>query len=299
MPVPFEIPDHYYSSFTMNVELLLQQKQPRFMGTVSMASYSGEAAQVVKQFGTVEFQEKTGRGEDTNFSDITHLQRWVYPSFFDLALPVEKIDELQMLGSPQSPYVEAMRAAYARKWDDIVISAFFGASRTGKNGADTTAFDTNNVVGVTAGSGASASGLTIEKLIRARQLLYEREVDISVEKPHIAVSAQQISDLLRTTEVTSADYANVKRLESGEVSEFMGFTFVRSQRLPRKVIGSDNVRRLPVWVPSGVHLGTWNGLTTRIDQRPDKKYITQIYMDCGMGSCRTQEGKVFEIEAKE
>lgn len=298
MAEKYQIPDHYYSLFTQNVELLLQQKQPRFMGTVSMASYSGEAAQVVKQFGTVEFQEKTGRGEDTNFADITHLQRWVYPSFFDLALPVEKIDELQMLGSPQSPYVEAMRAAYARKWDDMVISAFFGVSRTGKNGADVTPFNTNNAIAVNAGA-AGAIGLTVEKLIRVRELMEEREVDLSVETAYIAVSAKQISDMLRTTEATSADYAAIKRLESGEVNQFMGFTFVKSQRLPSKVIGSDTVRRLPVWVPSGVHLGTWNGLTTRIDQRPDKKYITQIYMDCGMGSCRTQEGKVFEIEAKE
>ena len=298
MAEKYQIPDHYYSLFTQNVELLLQQKQPRFMGTVSMASYSGEAAQVVKQFGTVEFQEKTGRGEDTNFADITHLQRWVYPSFFDLALPVEKIDELQMLGSPQSPYVEAMRAAYARKWDDKLISAFFGVSRTGKNGADVTPFNTNNAIAVNAGA-AGAIGLTVEKLIRVRELMEEREVDLSVETAYIAVSAKQISDMLRTTEATSADYAAIKRLESGEVNQFMGFTFVKSQRLPSKVIGSDTVRRLPVWVPSGMHLGTWNGLTTDIAKRPDKKNITQIYMDCGMGSCRTQENKVFEIECKE
>ncbi|NBN64131.1 phage capsid protein [Pannonibacter tanglangensis] len=299
MPAPFEIPDHFFSLFTTNVELLLQQKAPRFMGTVSMASYTGEAAQVVKQFGTVEFQERTGRGEDTNFSDIAHLQRWVYPTFYDLALPVEKIDELQMLGSPQSPYVEAMRAAYARRWDDVVISAFFGVSRTGKNGADSTNFNTNNAIAVTAGSGSSATGLTLEKLIRVRELMKKRDVDLSVEQAYIACSAQQISDLLRTTEVTSADYANLKRLESGEVSRFMGFEFVQTERLPTKIVGSDTVRRLPVWVPSGVHLGTWNGLTTRISERPDKKYITQIYMDCGMGSCRTQENKVFEIECKE
>jgi hypothetical protein len=75
----FEIPDHYYRLFTSNVELLLQQKKPHFMGAVSQMSYSGEAAQVVKQFGTVEFQEKTARLEDTEFSDLEHKQRWIFP----------------------------------------------------------------------------------------------------------------------------------------------------------------------------------------------------------------------------
>ena len=100
----FEIPDHYYKQFTTNVELLLQQKTPKFMGTVSMGSYSGEAAQVVKQFGEVEFESRLTRNEDTTFSDIEHKQRWVYPSDYDLALPVDKIDEIRMLNSPLSPY---------------------------------------------------------------------------------------------------------------------------------------------------------------------------------------------------
>lgn len=295
----FEIPDHYHQQFTNNVELLLQQKMPKLAGTVSMASYSGEAGQVVKQFGEVEFEDRLTRNEDTTFSDIQHKQRWVYPNDYDLALPVDKIDEIRMLDSPLSPYVEAMRAAYARKWDDEVIGAFFADSKTGKNGGTTTAFDTNNVVAVNhvAPSETPAnSGLTVEKLIKVREMMRAAEIDLSVEMPHVGVSAKQISDLLREVKVTSADYAGLKRLEAGEVDTFMGFRFVQSERYQ---VDSNSYRRLPVWVPSGVHLGTWEGLSTRIGERADKKYITQVYMDCHMGATRTQEGKVYEIKCSE
>lgn len=292
----FEIPDHYHKQFTTNTELLLQQKMPKFMGTVSMGAYSGESAQVVKQFGEVEFEDRLGRNEDTTFADIEHKQRWVFPNDYDLALPVSKVDEIRMLNSPLSPYAEAMRAAWARKWDDRVIAAFFGISQTGKNGVTATAFPTNaaHVVPVAAGA-SGATGLNIEKLIQARELLKSKENDLATEMPHIAVSAKQISDMLRTVEATSADYAAIKRLESGEIDTFMGFRFVDTERL---LTVSTN-RRCPVWLPSGIHMGQWDGLTTRIGERPDKKYITQVYMEGTIGATRTQEGKIVEVLCSE
>jgi len=288
----FEIPDHYHREFTTNVELLLQQTMPHFMGTVGMSAYSGEAAQVVKQFGEVEFEDRLTRLEDTTFSDIEHKQRWIYPADYDLALPVDSIDEIRMLNSPLSSYAEAMRAGWGRKWDDVVIASFFGDANTGKNGSTVTSFPTDALHVVPNDAGASAAtGLNIEKLIQARGLLTSKEVDLSAEKPYIAVTTAQISDMLRTVEATSADYAQIKRLESGEIDHFMGFTFIRSERL--LTVGSD--RRCPVWVPSGIRQGTWDGLNTRIGERADKKYITQVFMEGTIGATRTQEGKVVEV----
>lgn len=292
----FEIPEHFHRQFTSNVELVLQQKTPKFLGAVTQASYSGEAAQVVKQFGTVEFQTRTTRHKDTEFSDLEHKQRWIFPTDYSLALPIDKEDEIRMLGSVQSPYVEAMRAAWARKWDDVVIAAFFGISQTGKNGSTATIFPaTGQTVAEDAGS-TGATGLNVEKLIQAREKLAAAEVDLSIEAPIIAVSSKQISDMLRTTEMTSSDYAALKRLETGEVDSFMGFRFLRSERLP--MLDADT-RRLPVWVPSAIVAGQWNGLETRIGERPDKEYLTQIFMRGSIGATRTQEKKVVEILVSE
>lgn len=291
----FEIPDHFHKQFTTNVELLLQEKIPVLMQAVMTESYSGEAAQVVKQFGEVEFQEKTTRHGNTNFSDIQHKQRWVFPTDYDLALPVDKEDEIRMLDSPVSPYVSAMRAAYARKVNAVIRDALLGSAKTGKNGGTTTAFDTTNqriAVDYVESGGAANSNLTVAKLRKALEILETNYALEEGEQAFIAVTAKQKNALLRTTEVTNSDYNTVRALVNGEIDTFMGFKFLPYQSL---TFSSGVIRKIPVWVKSGCTFGQWNGLETHIDPRPDKKYLTQVFMKATIGATRTQEQKVVEI----
>lgn len=290
----FEIPDHYSRSFTTNVELLLQQQDSRLTPYVTMASYTGEAAQVVKQFGEVEFQEKTTRLADTNFSEIDHKQRWIFPADYDLALPIEKEDEIRMLNSPQSAYVQAMSAAWMRKKDAIISDAFYASAKTGKNGSTSTPHDTTNQRiardYVESGSPA-ASGLTIGKLRRAKKIADSSYWPMT--ERYIAVTAQQMQDLLRTTEVTSSDYNTVKALVDGSINSFLGWKFTQYEGLPTDTANTD--RRIPCWHKSAIVLGQWNALETKIGERPDKKYLTQVFMKGSLGATRTQEKKVIEI----
>lgn len=279
----FEIPDHFNKSFTTNVELLLQQKTSPLVSAVTMAAYQGEAAQVVKQFGEVEFAEKSGRGGDTLWSDIEHKQRWIQPTDYNLSLPVDKEDELRMLDSPLSPYAEAMRAAAVRKMEDIIIAAALGTAYTGKNGTTATAHDTANQQ-----IAASATGMTIAKLRTALEMF--RSNFASDEQLFMVMSAKQFTNLLATTEVTSSDYNTVKALVNGEVNQFLGFNFVHSERL---AVATD--RRCFAFAKSGLVLGQWNALETRIGERADKNYTNQIFMSMTAGATRTQEKKVVEV----
>lgn len=282
----FEIPDHFYSQFTTNVELLLQETMPVMAQGVMMQAYGGESAQVVKQFGEVEFAEKTTRHADTVWSDIEHKQRWIFPKDYTLSLPVDREDELRMLNSPLSPYASAMHAAWSRKINSVVRDALLGSAKTGTNGSTTTAFDTANQQ-----IAAGGTGLTISKLRTARQKLRAAHVSPNDEL-FMAVTAQQITDLLETTEVTSSDYNTVKALVQGDVDTFMGFKFIDLEELG--VDGSSN-RRCIAWAKSGAVLGQWEGLQTRIDQRADKDYTTQVWMAGTIGATRTQEAKVVEV----
>jgi hypothetical protein len=284
----FEIPDHFHKEFTSNVELLLQEKMPVMLQGVDMDTYTGEAAQVVKQFGEVEFQENNTRHGDTNFSNIDHKQRWIFPADFDLALPVDKEDEIRMLNSPVSPYVEAMRAAYARKVNSIIATAAIGTAKTGKNGGTNTAYDTSMTVASDFEVAATHTNLTVEKLIEAQRLLGVNENDDD-EPAYIAVTQTQIAGLLNQEKITSADYANVKALIAGEINEFMGFTFIKLNSLANT---SDPYRKVIFWKRSGLRFGLWNGLETSIDKRPDKKNLTQVLMKFTGAATRTQEKKV-------
>jgi len=282
----FTVPDHFAEQFTTNTELLLQEKMPIFLEGVMTESYVGaKSAQVVKQFGEVEFQEKTTRNSDTNFSEIENKQRWIFPTDYTLALPVDKEDELRQLNSPVSPYVEAMRAAYARKVNTIIRDAALGSAKTGTNGGTTTAFDTTNQQ-IASGS----VGMTITKLRQASETFAENFVE--GDELHIAISPNQRTDLLETTEVTSSEYNTVKALVNGEVDTYLGFKFHLYNNLG---VDGASARRCFAWAKSGIVLGQWNGLMTRIDERADKEYLTQVFMCSTLGATRTQEAKVVEI----
>ncbi len=282
----YEIPDHFHREFTTNVELLLQERTPIMATGVDMRSYTGEAAQVVKQFGEVDFTEKTTRHSDTTFSDIQHKQRWVFPTDYTLALPIDSEDELRMLNSPQSSYAEAMRAGWARKTNAVIRDALLGDAKTGKNGATTTSFDTANQQ-----IAASGAGMTISKLRTALEILRGNHVD-DFDPLFVAMTSKQFTDLLETTEVTSSDFNTVKALVQGDIDSFLGFKFLRYESLG--VDGSSN-RRCIAWARSGLVHGNWNSLETRIGERPDKNYLTQVFMKGTQGATRTQEGKVVEI----
>jgi len=295
MPTDFTVQDHHILHFTKNVELLLQQKQPVLSGTSSTASYNGEGAQAIKQFGEVEFQSfnpgvAAGQWKgDTVWSDIEHFQRWLFPSDFALSLPAAKGDDLRMLGDPRSAYAEAMRAAYARRYDDLIIAAATNDARTGKfDDLQTTPFPTGQIIA------DGGTGLTLAKMNQAREMLLAAHNDPG-EQRFLAMSQKQLSELLNTDEITNADYNTIRALVRGEVDSFLGFKFIFTERL----LNTGNVRHCLAWVKSGLHFGTWNNLETHIDRRPDKNYVWQIWMSFTAGATRTQEKKVVQINCTE
>lgn len=292
----FEVPDHYHLAFTSNVELLLQQEDSRFAACVTTDTYKGKKAQVVRQFGEVEFQEKNSRLSDTNFSEIEHRQRWIYPRHWDNALPIEDEDEIQMLDSPVSPYAQAQAAGWNRKKDSLVISAATGSAKTGVEGGTTTPFDTTNfrvAVDFTISGAPLTSGLTTEKVTEAKRMLDASECPANDR--YFGASSYQLQDLLNSNKVGSNDYNTVKALVNGEVDTWVGFKFVRSEMLGV----SSSVRSCLAWHKTGLHLGMWGGLFTRIGERPDKKYLTQVFMKGTMNATRTNEEKVVEVLCSE
>lgn len=283
----FQVTTAFVQQYTTNVALLLQQRGSKLRGAVTTGSYTGKAAKAIEQIGAVTAQPRVTRHGDTPLISTPHDARWVFPTDYEWADLIDDQDKLRMLIDPTSPY--ALNGAYAlgRAMDSIIINAALGTAKTGENGTNNTPFDTSNQQ-----VGASTTGLTIAKLREAKKILMENEVDVEMDPLFIAVTAQQLDDLLGTTEVTSADYNTVKALVQGTVDSFMGFKFIHTELLG--VDGSSN-RRVIAWAQSGLHLGLWDDVNSRIDQRADKSYATQVYVKGTFGATRTEEGKVVEI----
>jgi len=197
---------------------------------------------------------------------------------------------VRLLVDPTSTYARAAAAAMGRAMDDVIVSAALGSAKTGKDGGTTTAFDTsNNQIAV------GAAGLTLAKLIEAKEILDSGDVDPSIPR-YIAVSPKQISDLLNSTTVTSSDFNTVKALAMGEINSFVGFNFIVTNRLG--VDGSGN-RRVFAWAMDGIKAAIGKEPTARIDERADKSYATQIYYSMTLGATRMEEKKVVEVLCSE
>jgi|LauGreDrversion4_2_1035121.scaffolds.fasta_scaffold35583_1 hypothetical protein len=284
-----QISTAFVQQYTTNVGLLLQQRGSKLRDAVTVGSYSGKAAKAVEQIGSVTAQARTSRHSDTPLISTPHDARWVFPTDYEWADLIDDQDKLRMLIDPTSPY--AINGAYAlgRAMDSLIVSAALGSAKTGENGTTTTSFATaSQQVGV----GGTPAGLTVAKLRSAKKILMANEVDVEQDPLYIAVTAKQLDDLLGTTEVTSSDYNTVKALVQGQVDTFMGFKFIHTELLG---VDGSSYRRVIAWAKSGLHLGMWNDINSRIDQRADKSYSTQVYVKGTFGATRTEEKKVVEI----
>ena len=287
----FEIPTASVQEYKNNVELLLQQTASKLRNTVTSERYTGKAGKVVEQLGAVTARKRRTRHGDTPLISTPHDARWVYPEDYDWADMIDTQDRLRIGIEPTGAYTKNGSAALGRAIDDEIIAAFFGDARVGENGTSAVPFD---AAGQTID--ANAEGLTIDKLLAARRVLKANEVDMDSDRLFCAITAEQDQDLLKQTQVTSADFNVRPVMAEGRVTSFLGFTFVHIERLP---VGGAGERRVPVWAESGMHLGIWEDLKVDIGPRRDKNMSTQIYISGTYGATRLQEGKVVEIKCVE
>jgi hypothetical protein len=293
-----QIPEHYTTQFDSNWRHLVQQKNSRLREYVTLDSISGKEKSY-NQLSEAAMQLITSRSGETRISDQATAKRWIRPKAYDTAKLFDEFDE-QLLGEvvlPTSPVVQSHAAAYARTADQVIIDALGGTAYTGETGVTPTALPSGQKVAVNyvESGNAANSGLTIGKLRAAKYILDSSEVDEEEERI-IVVSAKQLQDLLRTTEITSADYNSVKALVDGSVNTFMGFKFRKTQLLP--LASATDVRSTYVYVKSGLVLAE-RGLKTHMDVRTDLSHSLQIRSVASLGATRLEEKKVVEIACDE
>lgn len=290
----FNVPTHFVQQYANNVELLLQQKGSKLRDTVSVGSYNGKAAKAVEQVGAVTAQKRVTRHADTPLISTPADARWVFPVDYEWADLIDSQDKLRMLIDPTSSYAQNGAYALGRAMDDEIISAYFGTAKTGENGSTDTTFPGGQQVLQAVGA-ASATGLNVAKLRAAKKVLMANEVDIDNEQLFCVITAAQHDDLLNEVQAISLDYNTRPVLVDGKITSFMGFNFVHSERLPT----DGTYRRVPVYAKSGVHLGMWDDITTKISERNDKGHAMQVYVKGTFGATRVEEKKIVEIKCAE
>jgi hypothetical protein len=277
-----------------NVYHLLQQKGSKLRSHVRLESITGKS-RFFDQLGATNARLRTSRHADTPRMDTPHARRRVTTADYDWADLIDDEDKLRMLSDPTSPYAEAAAMAFGRTIDDVLLAAMDATAYTGETGATSTSFDTNMVVDVQTvwpGVSAADTGLNLAKLIEARKKLGANEVDPD-EEVFVAVNARQISSLLKDERVVSGDYNSALPLISGKVSRVGGCTLVPCNRIG---VDSNSDDKCFYWTKSGILLAMGKEPTSRVSERADKGYATQVYMSMTLGATRMEEGRVGYIE---
>lgn len=292
----FQVDAAYVNQYRNNVSMLVQQKGSRLRPFVRVEPQNSEF-EFYDRIGATDAVEITGRHQDTPLVSTPHDRRRVSLRDYDWADLIDRQDKLKMLIDPTSAY--AMNAVFAmgRKMDDAIIGAAFDSAYSGKTGQTTVSFPAGNQVAVNyVESGSAANGnLTIGKIRRAKEILdaYDNDPD---EARIMTCTANSLHSLLRNIEITSQDYNVVKALVEGKVDTFMGFKFVRTQRL---LTDASGYRRHIAWVQSKLLLAVSQDPMVDVGPRRDKRNSMQVYVTMGIGATRMEEEGVVEIKVDE
>jgi hypothetical protein len=299
---PYEV-ELLTTQFTTRLDLLLQQKISKLRGRVETGQHVGKQASPVQQIGVVEYRQPAGRYSPLVPFIPQYTRRWVFPNDRDLTVLVDTFDELRTIVDPKGGISDAAAAAANRYFDDLIINAANATASTGVDASNLTTETFNSTVSTSGGAlvsdtfGASAStGMTYPKFVEAWRVMRHQQVDLEMERPTCIIGSQQESDLKKQQEVISKEYGGSMALEDGNITRCAGFDIVVSERLNSS--SSTTLRNCLAWVKSGMHLGLWKDVNTRITERFDlTSHPWQLYSMISAGATRTQQFKVIQINA--
>lgn len=302
-------------SYSSNVMHLAQQKGSRLRGKgIRIENQKAEVA-FYDRLGPGELSELVGRSQDTQYVDPDYSRRSVTMRPYARALLCDKADKIRVIHEPTSHYAQTNAVAAGRKIDDILIAAALGDAFGDKEGTTAVPLPVSQKLATFDGTTTTGVKMNVDTLIRLRGKFWETDSDD--EKIYLVVTGKQIEDLLNDDKLTNNDYATVKALVRGEINDFMGFEFIRSERLPRAAapttytvtnglvgagggtIAAANSRRCFAYQGSAILLAIGEDSFAKIDQLPGKNYSWQVYFRMDMGATRLEESRVVELIAFE
>jgi hypothetical protein len=283
-----EIPVAHVEMYRSNVIMLAQQKGSRLIRTCRDDGDVIGRTVYYDRIGATEATEITTRHADTPLTNTPHSRRRAEMRDADWADLVDRIDRLRTIYEPSNKYAVNGAWGVGRKIDDFIIQAANGNAYEGQSGGTTVPLPSAQKIA------HGSAGLTIAKLLAAKEMLDAAEVDPDLPR-YCVLTAAQVTNLLNTTEVKSADYNTVKALAQGQLNTFMGFEFVRTQRLT-----TDGTNRLVLcYTSQALGIGMGEDLYVDIGPRRDKRMATQVYVSASVAVTRIEDSQLVQIACVE
>jgi len=323
--------------FSANVMTLVQQKGSVLSGSVRNESLKGNEG-FYEQIGATVAQKKTGRHMATPRVNSVHARRRVTMNDYVWADLIDSADKIRMLIDPTSEYAQAAMWAMGRSMDDEIIAAALGTSYTGVDGTTQVALAAENKLCAFDGTTATGVNLNVATLVGSKSYFGRNEVDAS-ETLTFVCTQRQLDGLLGDTTAISGDYNSIKALVRGEMNSYVGFNFIRTERLPwvattasdityNKVNGivTGSIFRDPItdealaattaqdgsldvsakyirsniaWANSGMLLAKGMDVKGRVTEESTLNFSTQVFCEMALGATRLEEKKVLQVYCNE
>lgn len=304
-----EVTTAFVKQFGSLVFHLSQQQGSVLRPAVRVESVKGDS-RYFDRIGKATAVIRTSRHGDTPQFDTPHSRRMVTLADYHYGDMVDDQDKVRMLIDPTSEYVIAAMWALGRSMDDVIISAASGNAAGGSTGTSSVALPSSQKLVAADSAGTAGAGLNVTALRRAAKILDGNDVAPSIPR-YFAFNAYQKEKLLGETEVTSADFNTVRALVMGDIDTFMGFKFLRTERLVDQsgslavnfttgAVGSgggdaDGYDKCLAWAKDGLLLGLGEDIKAEIGKDPGKQFNTRVYCKMSIGAVRMEEEKVVEV----
>lgn len=269
--------------FSANVRMLAEQKSSYLRRACMIEEVTGDAKPFETLGSATAANLVTERHGNTPLDEQTHGRRWLYTKTYDKADLLDKADKPTILIDPMGKYTIRHAGAMGRAMDDEILSALGRSVAEGVAGGTITALPAAQKIA------SSSVGLTIAKLIEAKRLLDAAEVD--ADGRYFVCSSTELAQLLSNAEVTSQDFNTVRVLVNGEINTYLGFQFIRSERLET----SGGARLNYAFHSSAVILGIAAEPTSEVNIRPDKRNAQQLYTWGSWGALRIEDKCVVQV----
>ena len=288
-----QIEKTYTEKYGNTITLLSQQTKSKLESCVTVqGGLKGKAAVAADQIGRFQFAEVTDRLADTDLQDIDRERRWFQPKMMRGCVPLDSIDAIKTDLDPKCSLVVAGMAGINRAKDAAIMAAYYGTALTGENASASVSFDSNNVIAADYGSGD-----IIKQLNRAISKFAEHDVDVEAEQVWCVVNSVAAAKLREAGIYINSLYMDDKVLTKKTLTPYGPINFVQYEKVP-SYSDSGTVYKLPVFCKSGVALGKWEEMKTRIGELPNKNYAWSVFMEFALGATRLEEAKCLSIEVK-
>lgn len=276
----------YIQTFERNLRHLAQQSDTRLRRFITEVSGGGEKHNF-ERLGQAEATQKTSARTPTPTSDLAWSRRVSLAATHHVGETVEQEDIVQMLVDPNSNVTSALAMAMKRKVDDIIIGAATGAALQGDG--TTVAFPADQSIGN--GTGV----ISLDTVYETQEKFMKNDIDPD-ESMVMVIGPTQQRKLLSFMEVTSGDYQNAKALATGVLPNWMGFTWIVSNRLLAPTAGQIDCL---AFTKKALGMQVNRDITAKVSEDPTLSFAWRLYAFMTMGAVRVEDEHIVRIRLKD